>query len=380
MVATILCLCIIVLCSACRPKPWKLAEQGDVQGLIDILSDSSETLERRNDAAYYLGTIGSPLAVDPLIQTMLDFLQLESEQVMTDDWSKSDCAPISGLVSAAADSLGEIGDLRAVDSLIAALETISENSAGQHRCTQKYSIENVAQALGKLGDAKAAVALLSHPDLPAAQNAFQSIDRPCTETLVNALTELRDQDPNTYLKVADLLAEETDPRCHTALVDTLIEASPGLWTRLDVYVSFSLIAADLLAEETDPRVRSFLEGELTAPNDLGMTQSDAAWALAKFLRYDADQLLPYLGTEATASLFYDVLIKIGKPGTEPALIAALNEFGYEKMALDYYQCDNEALHDAAFQWFYARDLRVMSLSNYYSCDPCWGEGTVESRY
>lgn len=75
----------------------------------------------------------------------------------------------------------------------------------------------------------------------------------------------------------------------------------------------------------------------------------ASILIAKACRGNADKLLPYLNNEETVTVYF-ALIKIGRKGTEEALIEALNKFGYKRMAEDYLNCGNKKLEDAARQW------------------------------
>ena len=84
----------------------------------------------------------------------------------------------------------------------------------------------------------------------------------------------------------------------------------------------------------------------------------AAEALARVYESDVDELLPYLEREKTVIIYY-ALIKIGKEGTESALIRALNRFGYVTMAEDYLNCGNPKLEKAAEDWADEHGYRVL---------------------
>jgi hypothetical protein len=171
-----------------------------------------------------------------------------------------------------------------------------------------------------------------------------------------------------------MLVEDEDPSIHAGLVEALVESLPTLRSDSSSPYGHYWNALQILAEETDPRIRTVLEAEVRAPD--GLARYEAAETLAKFLSYDADQLLPYLDSKENMELFYPVLIQIGKPGTEPALIAALDKFGEESIAVDYYESGNEELRSAGYWWLNLRNVEVWVLAG--SCgDPCWGEGIGE---
>ena len=369
---TLLCLCIAVLCSACAPSIPRLEKKGDVEGLVAILADSTESLVRRADAARSLGNIGSPLAVEALVRALQDFF--EQETALFQGYYEYSWNDVDEAVSATADALGQTGDPRAVDPLISVLETISKDPR-----TYEYHGTNgrdaVARALGTLGDAKALMPLFRSAATAcgrgaedcASWDAVQALGAPTTEMLMEAIAGGRDEDPSQFLFALGILGEETDPRIQTALIETLTEAIPGWRDESSLYEP-ALVRLSLY---TDPRIRGVLEAEFSAPDNAERYQ--AADALARFLTYDADQLLPYLDSKETVELFYRMLIKIGKPGTEPALISALNKFGDEYTAQDYYECGNDELKSAAYWWIQQSNSKVWVTLG--SCgDPCWGEG------
>ena len=101
---------------ACGPNPEQLAEEGDVEGLIEAL-DSNDVVTRQ-DAAMALAEVGDERAVPALIEALED----EDEFVR----------------ALAANALGEIGDERAVEPLRDALDDDSETvqSAAQSALNQ----------------------------------------------------------------------------------------------------------------------------------------------------------------------------------------------------------------------------------------------------
>jgi len=111
-----------------RPNVQELKSRGDVNGLIKALSYQDDH-NIRLSAASALGKVGDPRAANPLIVALDDRRRVRE---------------------VAALALGEIGDLSAVEPLITALD--DEN--WEVRCT-------AAKALGKIGDKLAIQPLIS---------------------------------------------------------------------------------------------------------------------------------------------------------------------------------------------------------------------------
>lgn len=130
-----------------------------VDALIEALRDESKDPFVREDSAEALGKIGNPKAIPPLIEA---FREMDAEN--SDLWWKAsrallkikDSAVVDALCEAlqhdipqvrmgAAYTLGEIGDTRAVESLIPVLREDQEERVR----TQ------AAHALGQLGDKRA---------------------------------------------------------------------------------------------------------------------------------------------------------------------------------------------------------------------------------
>lgn len=105
------------------PDTARLRAACDVSGLIMALGDRQDW-HVRHDAAAALGEVGDPRAVEPLIACLRD--------------------PSEAVCDVAGWALGEIGDARAVEPLIAALAD-----------KDPLLRSAVATALGKLGDPRA---------------------------------------------------------------------------------------------------------------------------------------------------------------------------------------------------------------------------------
>jgi HEAT repeat protein len=111
-----------------RPNVQQLKSKGDVDGLIEAL-EYQDDHNIRLAAATALGRIGDPRAVDPLISALEDQPRVREVAAM---------------------ALGEIGDPRAVESLIRALEDADWELRSM-----------IAKSLGKIGDPRTAKPLVN---------------------------------------------------------------------------------------------------------------------------------------------------------------------------------------------------------------------------
>lgn len=129
------------------PNVERLKAKGDIKGLIKALGYEKDS-EVRKAAAQALGEIGDTRAVEPLI-----------EALNKDNWGN--------LVIDAAKALGELGDTRAVEPLIAILKKGSQ-----------YERIAAAEALSKIGDARgdeSLLAVLMDPELDPASSFHNTV-------------------------------------------------------------------------------------------------------------------------------------------------------------------------------------------------------------
>jgi hypothetical protein len=64
---------------------------------------------------------------------------------------------------------------------------------------------------------------------------------------------------------------------------------------------------------------------------------------------------------------------MGKTGTEPKLVNALNKYGNVTMAEDYLNCGNTTLEEGAQAWAKKRGYSIISTPGSHG-GPIWGEG------
>jgi HEAT repeat protein len=137
----------------------EIGEAGAVEALVHALEDENANV--RGPAAAALGRIGDSRAIEPLIDAIEEGLVKGKACAALARLKATQAAPAiiplledenERVRSDAADALGELGDLRAVEPLICALQ----NEGWEHDWSTN---RRVVQALGKLGDPRAREAL-----------------------------------------------------------------------------------------------------------------------------------------------------------------------------------------------------------------------------
>jgi hypothetical protein len=71
---------------------------------------------------------------------------------------------------------------------------------------------------------------------------------------------------------------------------------------------------------------------------------------------------------------YPFFIRRGEPGSENALIQALNAHGNERMAIEFLYCGNSALEAASPEWAGAHGYKVLGLKPGVTTTLRWGRG------
>ena len=166
------------------PNIEELKSNQDIEGLIDSLGYEPDSRIQLN-ALHALINIGEP-AVEPLIKALKD--------------------ANSEIRQRAANALGFLGDIRAVEPLI---EVLNDTTIIQ---------SNAAGALGKIGDARAVeplIEILTDEDKTVrldAAGALGKIGEPAVEPLIEVLrsesSKVREIVADTLIKIGDAIAVE----------------------------------------------------------------------------------------------------------------------------------------------------------------------------
>lgn len=232
-----------------------LGDSGDHSGRESRLNASLATLrqgdqrysqawvDRWKAAAHSLGEIRDGRAVEPLVEAALqDFnnqpLTTQNRQAMADALRKiGDPSTVDvlaaklrtpgkpGVRAAAADTLGQLRDLRAVEPLIAALWDMPDGG-------MKYAADaDAARALGELGDPRAVEPLIKkvgvsgarEPVTAAALHALGQIgDRRAVDLLIRMLSRGGTDHDYVTIAAAGALGHIRDPRATERLLDLAI--------------------------------------------------------------------------------------------------------------------------------------------------------------
>jgi HEAT repeat protein len=209
------------------------------------------------------------------------------------------------------ESLGQIGDAAAVWPLCGILE-----QSWQSRPIRAAAIK----ALGQIRDERAAGALISSRQdtrWEAAQ-ALLSLGESAIAPLIAGLRAAE-----TRLLATDVLATLGEPAVNPLI--SVLEHDNNSSTRL--------AAARALSEIPDPRAAAALNRALT-PGDAEL-----------------------------AAAAYRFLIREGRPGSEPLLIRALEQYGRVSMAEEFAGAGNPVLKSAAAAWARKRELMLATPSD-----------------
>jgi HEAT repeat protein len=320
----------------------------------------------RQKAAEALGQSNSSRAVEPLIAALSD--------------------PDAGVEGNAATALGKIKDPRAVEPLMAALRDAvkfgqpTKDPDGTYSLTDQQRLrlavaDHAAEALGNLGApalqdlmaafrdkdlreyANSGLVKMGSPAVDALAAAMKDPDPDVRWNAANALGDIKDaravEPLIEALQVKDLqfhaarsLGEIKDPRAVEPLIAALKnndsefreQAAQSLGLLKDPRAVEPLIAIlkDPAHKDTDSHFRN------TAADALGLIGSpEAVNFLLTALREHNTEII------AGADSFF---IRRGEPGSEDALIEALNKSGDHYMAADFLNSGNEKLHGAAEDW------------------------------
>ncbi|MCJ7696408.1 MAG: hypothetical protein MUO40_13425 [Anaerolineaceae bacterium] len=243
---------LLLVLTACGKNIDSLTDDKDVQGLIDILNDSTEEGWTRKDAAFALGAIGDPAAVEPLVQYLWDCAQTMRAHSTNDDWQacSDSILPVSQII-------GRLGDANTLGTLTEMLEN-------------QYLHDEAVTALGLLNNTKAILPLIESID--HALGMFDEV----TKRLVD-------------VKPVALSLAANDPG---GAFDLLKDALPGFHEQTADKCLKYRIALDALVATQDPRLEELLLSLIESYD--ADCEVDIPGRLAELWEFDAAKLLPYI--------------------------------------------------------------------------------------
>jgi HEAT repeat protein len=272
----------------------KLGDVRAVEPLVVVLKDGDENV--RKAAAEALGELGDVRAVEPLVAALKDEevnVWEAAVRALGRIWKLTDIVELgnsdSKVKMAAAEALGERGDVRAVEPLVAALKDEA-----------RYVRTTAAEALGKLGDIRAVEPLFA---------ALKNEDMNVREAAVRALRELGDA--GTKALIAALKDEEVNVR------EAAVRALGRIWKLTDIVElgnsdsKVKMAAAEALGKR----------GDVRAVEPLVAALKDEEW----FVQKAAIEALRELGDAGTKPLI--AALKDRDGSVRKAAAEALGELG-----------------------------------------------------
>jgi HEAT repeat protein len=354
---------------------WALGPRCDPRGvepLIALLKDPNAKVRKRAVAA--LGEAKDPRAVDPLVTLLNDpDLKVRASAVTALGAIKDPraFAPIFNLLRnqdqlpRAQDQLLQALDSEAQIQMAAALCNIDAVRAVEELLALLKSPDialrnDAAWALGTCKDARTIdplIATLNDAGPRVRRGAVVSLaqckDIRSVEPLIGAL---KDPDNIVQAYAAMALGQSGDPRAVAPLIALLKAPDSNEWS--PVGGSLAEVAIGALGQTEDPRavrvlIASLKDGSLASLYGSLYDRRQIANALSKMKNHSAmrflNEALKQHDTDVIAGA-YPYFIRLGKAGSEDALIAALNTSGDELMARNFQQCGNAKLAKAGNEW------------------------------
>ncbi len=277
--------------------------------------------------------------------------------------SRLQCRDLDACKSAARE-LGEMGDPRAVEPMIACLMELNRlvSSARNSGSDREYANArvNLAEALGQLHDARAVeplIEFLKEPDsrMPAgvrngnAERALANIGRPAVEPLLVCFTRERD----IRGSLASVLGELGDTRAR----EPLRAALPNWGANRSIV--WALKRLGWRPQSSAEQVYQWI-GE---QNTQALRQ---AWAdVRKVLLADVVS-----GDAAKIENAVYTVVSLGRAEMIPVLKEILESQGNEPMAETFLNCGQNDLAEAARSWAAKRGYRISTGSGAHSAN--WG--------
>lgn len=182
-----------------------------------------------------------------------------------------------------------------------------------------------------------------------------------TRTVDALLPLLKDTDKEVKIKVIEILSTSKDPKALDPLIETLKDTDLGV----------KKFTIEKLMNFNDNKAADAL---CTMVRD----KNEEIWKYAVSLLIDAgapfrDKFISSLSGDNLAHLYknHDYFINLGIEGSDAALIRALNKYNSSDLAVDFLNCGNKKLDDAARDWAPKHGYKVINTSG-GSAGPVWG--------
>lgn len=258
--------------------------------------------------------------------------------------------------------LREVNSDESVSILGRILQNASEGADRRDQEADNEVKREAADSLGKITSNASIVALVRGltPDQPdpvrsAIGDALINLGPAAVQPLIT------EKSKNSSLKgVEEILARIGEPAMQPLLVEL---SRSGEWV------------SDALARIGEPAVKPLMA---EMGSDDRNTRFAAAAALVKMSSYNPHVIQPLISVLENQDLrgvaeSYPFFIKLGRAGTEDILISALNRYGNGKMCVDYLNCGNTTLDEAARDWASRHGYQVYTAPGYHG-GPKWGHG------
>ena len=203
---------------------------------------------------------------------------------------------------------------------------------------------------------------------------------------VGALLQLYNRDASAVsaqLVDADLVAPLIEARSKADYGDERDTAAEAVLTQISkpaVKPLMALIGTEPWAGQVLAAIGADAMPDLTAAlhsDDAGI-RFGAADALVAMQKTNPALVVDFMSALEDNSLKfiadnYAFYIRLGKEGTEPTLVRALDKYGDKPMALDYLNCGNDQLETGAKNWADKHGYTVITQPG-TAGGPQWGEG------
>ena len=180
----------------------------------------------------------------------------------------------------------------------------------------------------------------------AARELGKIKDGRVVQPLINAMN---DKDPYVRGQVIEALGEVKDARAVDPLIKTL-KNEDYLYVREETVMALGKIkdgrAVQTLINSLNDEYPDVREEAVKALIEIGIPAIESL-----------NQAIKENNLRVVADAYY-FFIDIGEPDSETVLIEALQKYGTKRMAIDFINCGNTQLKEAAYKWAESHDYKI----------------------